>query len=390
VTKTDALTRWRKNLSLVAEGNRARPGVLATYISEGVSLGEDALEALLYLAGSEQYQVRLSVCETLSTIAANEMGSDSRRLLMLALEDFLADVSDAVRFSAKTTLQNFLAAESKQIWGLFPSITCTDPILRTKGLESLNTLPCSAFSKLMQDPSDLTMDCLRQAYLPLPPPLLSKQSCVVTLGRPGESACLERLLGRLETELDPIITDVVVLNMGDEDSQAVAQKFGAKTVLCRPTNGSGVGLGPLFSAARAVSCAKYVCIDPLASISGSLSRLLLALDAIDEQGIFVYCTNNTGRLQSRYIDPLEQHIVRLHGGVELTSNYYPMTASFFAGYRASLLALDAAIRVIAPLAQPPLQQWESELFSLAAGSNERHVPLSPMFAPVFDSEAVHA
>ena len=63
-----------------------------------------------------------------------------------------------------------------------------------------------------------------------------------------------------------------------------------------------------------------------------------------------------------------------------------MNPEFFAGHRAALLSLDAAIRVIASLAPPPIQEWESELFSLAVGTNERHVPLNDSYTPVLKAE----
>lgn len=374
----EAFLHWRREIGTSAMYMRENAGKLCRQITEGPCWGEAALEAVLYLAGSGQAQVRLAACEAITSFleTPQAVSTTARTIMLWALEDALRDSDKWISQLARTALRRHLVVELAQAHRLFPSLVAHDHEERAAAFRLLHSLPVPLISQMYHRDADQFTDCLQLCKVPVLPWVLDRNACLVTYGRKDEAETLNTFLGGLASTGHGIHTSIAVVT-SDETCKAVAVQHGAMLIPAEVTS-PDVGQdanGLLFSIAHVINAEKYLCVKPFFSNYRFLWTILDALDALDENSLVV-CPESGGRFSSLpYYDPPESETIRLEG-IQLTPNGSALDPVLFAGHRNALLALDAAIRYLLPFVPEPIIEWRAALFSLAASTNERLLPLN--------------
>lgn len=374
----ETFTGWR---DLLGEEVKAqfKGGVLSQRVSEASHWGEASLEALLHLVTSPFLQVRLTTYEMMLSLLETPAGisETARRIIFWALEDALRDKAAQVQDLARAILQQHLVEARGQAQALFPHLSSQSREMRAAALRKLRVLPLTTFFCWEQATRNRLEDCLGQSGLPLAPVAVAEPVCLVVLSWPGQAALLEKCLDSVTQIAEYRKVAVAVLTFGDEESRFVAMRYKAQVISCDPIM-TDVGRGPLFSAARLLRADKYICLDSQAVVEGSLFRVADALNALDENSLMVVAADgDTGSL-GPYRKPFTEETLEMGQGV-LTLAYTVWSPLLFAGHRAALLALDETIRRLCCFAPKPVGAADSVLFSLAAGTNERLVPLNTAY-----------
>ncbi len=373
----ETFLEWRREVGTSALYLRENTGKLCRQIAEGPRWGEAALEALLYLAGAAQVQVRLTACEALASLleTPRTISTTARTAILWALEDALHDSDDWISRLAHLALRHHLMKEQAEASRLFPSLAAHDHEERVTAFRALHSLPVRLISQVYRDSADRLTDCLRLWKLPLLPLVLDRSACLVTYGRPGEAGTLKTFLNGLASA-SPENHAAIVVVTSDDSCQAVAAQHGAMLIPAEATSSHAAqdNLGLIFSIAHIVTAEKYLCVQPYISNYQFLWTVLDSLDALDENSLVVY-PEGSGLSASPYYDPPEDETISLKG-VQLTPNCVALDPALFAGHRKALLALDAAMRHLLPFVPEPIVEWRAVLFSLAANTNERVLPLN--------------
>jgi len=374
----EAFLYWRWEIGTSAMHLRENAGKLCRQVAEGPRWGEAALEALLYLAGSGQAQVRLTACEAMISLleAPQAVSTTARTIILWALEDALRDSDKWISHLAHIALRRHLVGEQTQAHRLFPNLAAHDHEERAAAFRALHSLPVPLISQMYQGDADQFTDCLRLCRIPMLPSVLDRNVCLVTCGRAGEAEPLETFLNGMASANRKNHTSIVVVT-SDETCKAVAARHGAMLIPAEATSSDDAQdvHGLLFSIAHVINAEKYLCVQPYFSNYRFLWTILDSLNALDENSLVV-CPEGSGLFSSSpYYDPPEAETVRLEG-VQLTPNCSALDPVLFAGHRNALLALDAAIRRLLPFVPEPIIEWKAVLFSLAASTNERLLPLN--------------
>lgn len=369
---------WRDALT---EGVQAqfKGGDLSQRVAEASHWGEASLEALLHLVTSPRLQVRLTTYEMLLGLLDMPVGvsETARRIIFWTLEDALRDEATQVKDLAHAALQQHLMEARGQAQALFPHLSSQNREMRATALRSLRVLPLTTFFCWEQATRNRLEDCLGQSELPLVPVAVAEPVCLVVLSWPGQAALLEECLHSLTQAMEYRKVAVAVLTFGDEESHFVAMRDKVRVITCDPITACA-GRGPLFSAARLLRADKYICFDSQAVVEGSLFKIADALDALDENSLMVVAADEDMSSSRPYRKPLAEETLEMGQGA-LTLAYTAWSPRLFAGHRAALLALDETIRRLNCFAPKPLGAEECALFSLAAGTNERLVPLNTAY-----------
>lgn len=211
----------------------------------------------------------------------------------------------------------------------------------------LDALPPGARAAAIVDP-------LRRVEIELPPELPEVERCIATIASPGWEHLLDDLLGSLAANggCPDARVAVFVIDGGDECERVIA-KYRALPVRCRAIARTGMASkAALYSVGHVVPARSYVCLDADMLVLDDLGPLFAAIDACPE-GTVLACREGNGH---HYRD-VEDVLRRVYGGrsedVRLIlgdddeqARRYPLPVNdgTFAGSRAALLALDAAIR----------------------------------------------
>ena len=236
-------------------------------------------------------------------------------------------------------------------------------------------------------------DCLRRTAIQTIDPLPQPKRCVATVGSAGYADLLDNLLGSLHANggLDDVLLVVFVVN-GDPDCRRIAENYGAQVIDCRSLGPVGVGVkSVLYSVARVVEAAEYLCLDADMVVLGDLQPVFQTLAACWENAILV-CREGNRRGRGKLEHALKWAYRGSTGDIEKLlgesngEGTYPLIVNdgLFAGSRKALLALDATIRQM-----PDAPRWIDEedgvcwrnqfVFNLALARLHSGVELKPEF-----------
>ena len=175
--------------------------------------------------------------------------------------------------------------------------------------------------------------------------------CVATVAAPGEHEALDALLASLRANgrLDGALLAVLAVDP-DAHVETVAAAHGAILVVGRSIGARTRGChAVLYSVARFVRAARFVCLDTDMLVVGDLRPVVAALDACAPRSVFG-CRDAAGQ----HLDDLEHALVRVHqgppgdlkriGAEGRGGHSLLLDDGLFAGRRSALLALDTTIR----------------------------------------------
>ncbi|HYI08044.1 MAG TPA: CmcI family methyltransferase [Thermoanaerobaculia bacterium] len=243
-------------------------------------------------------------------------------------------------------------------------------------------------------------DCLGRAEI-LPAAMQPLDRCIVTVVSPGFETLLDDMLGSFAANGGCSDAGIVVFGVNpDERCEAVAAKYGATMLRCRPIAHVGMSVkAVLYSAARVVDARQFLCLDADMLVTTSLAPLFAALDALPPQTILA-CRDTSRSGMHTVGDALRL----LYDGGDADERLLSITgeeAAFplvvndgiFAAGRTAMLELDATIR-----AMDHAQQWMEStswvwwrnqfLFNLALARNRAGVELDRSYNVQLLSEDV--
>ena len=205
----------------------------------------------------------------------------------------------------------------------------------------------------------VVVDCLGRAEIE-PPSLPPADRCIATVVSPGFEGFLDDMLGSLTANGGCGGALLVVLALdGDARCLEVAAKYHAALVRCRARTPIGMGSKAiLYSLAHIVEARQYFCLDADLLVTGDLSPVFAALDALPPRSIAACREANRPKHRD-----LGHAFRELYGGTETDQSRLAMSADearyplvvndgFFAAGREGLLALDGTIR-----AMPHAEEW---------------------------------
>lgn len=195
-------------------------------------------------------------------------------------------------------------------------------------------------------------DPLERVEIDYPASLNPVGRCVATVASTGYAEMLDDLLGSFLANGCCADAALVVFQLGDDTQcERVATKYRAVPIRCRPRGRLDVATkAALYSVALVVQAEKYLCLDADTVVLGDLRPLFGAVDAAPSQGILA-C-----REQGAPPGDMRTAITSMYGGrngdldriLGPGAGEIPATPivndGMFAGSRAGLAALDAAIR----------------------------------------------
>jgi predicted O-methyltransferase YrrM len=236
-------------------------------------------------------------------------------------------------------------------------------------------------------------DCLGRAEIELPPDLPPAGRCIATVASPGFDHLLDDMLGSLAANGGCGDARVVVLLLGaDPACERVVAKHRALPVTCRPRAPVNVGSKALlYSIAHVVDAERYLCLDADTLVLGDLSPLFAAVDACPEGSVLACREGNGGgyrdlaHILGHAYAGADGDVARIlgedrgEGAYELVVN-----DGVFAGSRAALLGLDAAVRAmpgaVGWLDERPDVGWRNQaVFNLALARLRCGVELDPSY-----------
>jgi len=213
-----------------------------------------------------------------------------------------------------------------------------------------------------ESPAPVTrlFDCLGRSEIILPSIRSSSDLCIATVVSPGFERLLDDMLGSLYANGKCQEAKLVVFVLdANESCLRISAKYNARVVPCQ----SRARLNPmskalLYSVARVIDAAKYLCLDADMLVLDSLRPLFAALDACPAGRIMACREGNS--IDSNH---LGHSLQLIYGGGDADIKRLRMTApeieyplvvndGLFAGDRAGLLALDGVIRSI-----PQASSW---------------------------------
>jgi predicted O-methyltransferase YrrM len=219
--------------------------------------------------------------------------------------------------------------------------------------------------KLADSPAPISKlcDCLGRAEMTVPPGLAVAERCIGTVFSPGFEHLADDMLGSLYANGG--CQDALLLTFildGNEACERIAAKYGATIVRCH----ARARLNPmskslLYSVARVVDARQFVLLDADMLVLKDLRPVFDALDACPE-GKILACregnsheSNHLGYAMRAIYGGSDADVRRL--GIAQEEEAYTLVVNdgLFAGGRASLLALDGAIRAL-----PHALQWVDE------------------------------
>jgi predicted O-methyltransferase YrrM len=198
------------------------------------------------------------------------------------------------------------------------------------------------------------VDCLGRAEIELPPVAPRAARCVATVVSPGFERLLDDLLGSLAAYGGCPDALVVVFGVeAGEECRRVAEKYGATFVRCaKRAHINATVKSVLYTAARVVDAAHFVCLDADMLVLGDLRPVFGALEACAE-GAILACREANGPVFSS----LEHALCSVYGGRASDlrrllgrdldgEGAYPLVVNdgLFAAGKTALLALDGLIR----------------------------------------------
>lgn len=249
-------------------------------------------------------------------------------------------------------------------------------------------------------PQGALADCLGRAEIArvaLPP----AERAIGTVVSPGFDGMLDDMLGSLHANGNCPEAQLVVLAVDPDDRcAAVARKHGATLVPCRPLRGVTASIkSVLYSLARVSGARRFLCLDADILVTGDLTPLFAALDALPEHSILAARDGN-----GSYWRDLEHGFRENYRGSDADRALLQLTEAdlryrlvvndgLFAASRYALLALDSLIRATPNAARwldaAPAIGWRNQLiFNLALARLDAGVELDPAWNVQLHSEEV--
>ncbi|MCW3095449.1 MAG: alpha-galactosidase [Chthonomonadaceae bacterium] len=203
-------------------------------------------------------------------------------------------------------------------------------------------------------------DCLCQTDIEVPPPICAER-CIATVVSPGYTDLLDAMLRSLRTHGQCHNTIVVVFVVdGDGECRRVVARHDAVQIDCKSTTPINASVkSVLYSAARIIDAATFVCLDADTLIVNDLTPMFHALDVCAQDVILA--------MPDPYIketcSTLSDCLVRFYQGRESDLTYLLETPSqegdytlivndgVFAARRSTMLMLDRFLRSISPRAK---------------------------------------
>ena len=197
-------------------------------------------------------------------------------------------------------------------------------------------------------------DPLGRAEIELPPQLGWVRRCLATVASPGWEQLLDDMLGSVVANGDcPDALLVVFLIGSSPKCEAVVAKYRAVPVRCRPVVPTDMATkSVLYTVASVIDADAYVCLDADMLILDRLEPLFAAIEAAPD-GSVLACREGNGHVYADIADAIRrvyggnpQDLADILGTDPGEIGSYPLAVNdgTFAGSRAGLLALDAAIR----------------------------------------------
>src|ERR1051325_6664073 len=235
------------------------------------------------------------------------------------------------------------------------------------------------------------VNCLGRAES-APAAVTPAERVIATVVSPGFEDFLDDMLGSLAANGGCPTARLVVFGVGaDAARAAVAAQSGAPLVHCNPLSHFVMSIKPtLYSVARVVKPRQYLCLDADMLVTGGLSPIFAALDALPPQALLV-CRDRS----REGMHTLRDAFGALYDGGDADAELLGITAGeaafplvandgLFAGSRAAMLALDETIR-----AMPAARQWVAStmwvwwrnqfIFNLALARMRAGVELDPSY-----------
>jgi predicted O-methyltransferase YrrM len=248
-------------------------------------------------------------------------------------------------------------------------------------------------------------DCLARVEIELPASAPSAGRCVATVVSPGFGHMLDDMLGSLHAHGNCHDAALVVFAVEpDEACRRVADKYGARLVVCRrravlnPTVKS-----VLYSAARVVDAESFLCLDADMLVLGDLRPVFAALDACPP-GSVLACREANGEGETTLLKALAEvyagkpaDLARITGRRRGDDAGYTLVVNdgLYAAGREALLALDDLVRGWegAPgwVDERADVWWRNQfVFNLALARLKCGVELSPVYNVQLNSQEVEA
>ncbi len=246
------------------------------------------------------------------------------------------------------------------------------------------------------------LDCLGRAEIELPvmPPRADR--CIATVASPGFEPWLDDLLGSLCAYGGCQDALLVVFGVeANDECRRIAAKYHAAFIPCaKRARINSTVKSVLYSVARVVDAAQFICLDADMLALGDLRPVFAALEACPE-GTILACREANG-----FVFPnLEHALCSVYGGQpgDLTrllgrhngEGAYSLVVNdgLFAGGRAALLALDGLIRSWAHAPRWVDERgdiwWRNQfVFNLALARMGCGVELDPLYNIQLNSQEV--
>lgn len=300
-----------------------------------------------------------------------------------ALLSALTDPNDFVRVVAARSLGRAAARSLTPEAHSSPSLSSADKaaasallgalgdgnaFVRAEALTGLKALPRPLIRQAYSPPDPgVFVDCLNRVAVPPPPSPVRCGRCVALMVSPGFAGYLDDCLATLAAHGDCADARVVVLTVGDDPTcREVIARHGATEIPGRPLGRvDAASKGVLYSVARLVEADAYLCLDTDVLITGSLRPLFGALNVLASGSVLVARCAPWGPEDTEFHD-LDAAVRRNYGGVpgdaaflagpggedggDPGARFLKANSGVFAGRRAALLSLDAAIRSLQPFA----------------------------------------
>jgi len=235
----------------------------------------------------------------------------------------------------------------------------------------------------------LPTDCLELCDVVVAPALPVAQRCIATVASADFQPMLDDMLGSLAANGGCADALRVVLAIGDPAPlAATTAKYGALLIPCRPRTSVGISIkSVLYSMARFIDAAQFLCLDADILVLGDLNPIFAALDACSENAILVCREQNSVSFRD-----LDDVFRRLYRGEAAESAalldgiaHYPFVVNdgVFAGSRAALLSLDGQLSAMHALrawmdACPGFMRSQM-LFNAAIAKSNCGVELDPVY-----------
>jgi predicted O-methyltransferase YrrM len=203
------------------------------------------------------------------------------------------------------------------------------------------------------------IDCLGRAEIlrvALPP----AERVIATVVSPGFETLLDDMLGSLLANGGCRDARIVVFGVNaDAACEAVASKYGAALVRCRPLAHVGMMVKAiLYSVARVIDARQYLCLDADMLVMRDISPIFAALDSLPSRAILA--CRDTSRPNMRTVGDALRVLYDGNDadaqllGITSDESSFPLAVNdgIFAAGREAMLALDGTIQ-----AMPAAQQW---------------------------------